>query len=206
MVIARRVSSSCSGGAVFGLVGMYGVAYVLLSVADAVVVVVVVELAVVVIVVVVVLVAAAIVEEEVTLCAGFGFAGMGAFKFAAFIHAYRPPNPAACVATTFDVFFRTSSDIFRAVTPGPSFLRFFFAPPLLSSPDPAPNAAPAAFVWAAKAAAWAAANSARSFRSCLILVSSSLSAFSIAASCFATSEQTTMDRCRCTKRQGGRFV
>src|SRR6266550_4341496 len=154
IVMARRVSSSCGGGAAFGLVGMYGVAHVLLSVADAVVVViVVVEVAVVVVVVVVVLVAAAAVEEEVALCAGFGFGGMGAFKFAAFIHAYRPPNPAACVATAFDIFFLTSSDIFRAVTPGPSFFRFFFAPPSSSSPNPAPNAAPAAFAWAAKAAA-----------------------------------------------------
>lgn len=96
IVIARRVSSSCGCGVAFGLVGMYGVAHVLLSVADAdVVVVVVVEVAVVVVVVVILVAVVAVVEDEVALCAGFGFEGMGAFKFAAFIHAYRPPNPAA---------------------------------------------------------------------------------------------------------------
>lgn len=141
IVMASRVSSSCRSGAAFGLVGMYGVAHELLSVADDVVVVVVVVV-VEVVVVVVVLVAAAVMDA---LCAGFGFAGMGAFKLAAFIHAYRPPNPAAWVATALDIFFLTSSDMLRAVTPGPSFFRFFFAPPSSSSPNPAPNGAPAAF-------------------------------------------------------------
>ena len=50
----------------------------------------------------------------------------------AFIHAYFPLlRPAACVATAFDSLFCTSSDMLRAVTPGPSFffLAFFGAAP-----------------------------------------------------------------------------
>lgn len=83
--------------------------------------------------------------------AGLGF-GAGVLTLAAFIQAYLPPSPAAWVATALDIFFLTSSDMFLAVTPGPSFFLFFFAPPsssmmpplapLVSTPSPLAAAVP----------------------------------------------------------------
>ena len=126
---------------------------------------------------------------QLPLCAGFGFAaGMGAFKFAAFIRAHRPPNLAVWVASALDVFFLTSFDMLQAVTPGPSFFLFFSPGPYRHLPTPCLTVCKQRLLEQPKQQhVW------RSFRSRLILVSSSLSALSIAASCFATSERTTMD-------------
>ena len=93
--------------------------------------------------------AGAVVVAGAGLAAGLGFGGGAGDALEAFIQAYLPVlRPAAWLATAFDIFLRTSSDMFFAVTPGPSaFFFFFFGPPSPSSVSPV--AAPGA--WAARA-------------------------------------------------------
>src|SRR6266567_4363756 len=81
-------------------------------------------------------VAGVVVVAGAGLVAGLGLGGGAALD--AFIHAYLPVlRPAAWLATAFDIFLRTSSDMFFAVTPGPSaFFFFFFGPPSPSSLSP----------------------------------------------------------------------
>ena len=117
---------------------------------------------------------------QLPLCPGFGLAGMGAFKFAAFIRAYRTPNPVAGVASALKVFFLTSFDMLRAVTGHPWSLPFFaFSPrPHRHLPTPCPTGCKQRLLEQPKQQhVW------RSFRPRLILVSSTLSALLIAARC-----------------------
>ena len=106
---------------------------------------------------------------QLPLCAGFGRAGMGAFKFAAFIRAYHPPSPATWVASALDVFFLTSFDMLQAVTPGLSFFLFFSPGPYRHLPTPCLTVCKQRLLEQPKQQhVW------RSFRSRLILVSSTL--------------------------------
>lgn len=133
-----------------------------------------------------VVVVAEVRADDAAGAAGLGFGGVEAATLA-FIHEYFWPRPAAWLATAFDIFFRTSSDMLRAVTPGPSAFFFFFFGAPSSVVSAASTAMALPVVWFANAAACAAAMSLLSFLSLLILVSSSLSTFSIAANCFDTS-------------------